>query len=245
MESESNMVNLHKLKLGAEKLEALTAAIDAVDEATLAIEGAKDGIAVLADSLTNINLVADLALTYKNSAEASATTATTQAGIATTKASEAAASAILAESYANIYAIDATPTDGSANAVSSNAVFDGLASKLNTAGGTMTGAITALRETKVAMGANDIDLSLGNLFTKNISGATTLTVSNILTTGNANSFILELTNGGSSAITYPSGSKFAGGTAPTLTASGKDILGCYSHDGGTTLNWIVLGKDVK
>ena len=117
--------------------------------------------------------------------------------------------------------------------------------KLSLAGGTMTGAVTALRETKVAMGANNIDLATGNVFTKTITGATTLTVSNVLASGNANSFILELTNGGAYAITWFSGIKWAGGTVPTLTASGVDILGFYSHDGGTTYRGIVLAKDSK
>ena len=114
-----------------------------------------------------------------------------------------------------------------------------------TTGSTMTGALTALAETKVAMAANDIDLSAGNLFTKTIAGATTLTVSNWLSSGNANSFILELTDGGSAAITWFSGVKWAGGTAPTLTAAGVDILGFYSHDGGTTVRGILLSKDSK
>lgn len=145
----------------------------------------------------------------------------------------------------NTLTIDATATNGSTNPIQSNAVFDGLALKLNLAGGTMTGAITALRETKVAMGANDIALASGNVFTKTISGATTLTVSGWLASGNANSFILELTNGGSAVVTYFAGVKWAGGTAPTLTAAGVDILGFYSHDGGTTVRGIVLAKDSK
>ena len=116
---------------------------------------------------------------------------------------------------------------------------------LTTAGGTMTGAITAIRETKVAMAANNIDLATGNLFTKTITGATTLTISNALAAGNVNSFVLELTNGGSAVVTWFSGVKWAGGTAPTLTTSGKDILGFYSHDGGTTWNILGINKDVK
>lgn len=104
---------------------------------------------------------------------------------------------------------------------------------------------TGLVEKKVAMAANDIDLLTGNFFTKTISGDTTFTISNWPTSGNAGSFILELTNGGSATITLPTGSKLPGGTAFTLTASGKDILGAYSHDGGTTINWVVLAKDVK
>lgn len=117
--------------------------------------------------------------------------------------------------------------------------------KLPLSGGTMTGAITAIRETKVAMAANNINLATGNLFTKTISGATTLTISGALAAGNVNSFVLELTNGGSAVITWFSGVKWAGGTAPTLTASGKDILGFYSHDGGTTWNILGINKDVK
>ena len=117
---------------------------------------------------------------------------------------------------------------------------------MTTAIANQTGStITGLKETSVAMGANNIDLSLGNLFTKTISGATTLTVSNVPTSGISQSFILELTNGGSGTITWFSGAKFAKGTAPKLTASGKDIIGCYTLNGGTTWNVLVLGLDVK
>ena len=108
-----------------------------------------------------------------------------------------------------------------------------------------TPTITGGKETKVDMGANNIDLTAGNYFTKTISGATTLTVSNVPTTGNAASFILDLTNGGSATITWWSGMKWAGGTAPTLTASGRDALGFYTYDGGTTWTGLVLGKDIK
>ena len=105
--------------------------------------------------------------------------------------------------------------------------------------------ITALRETRVAMGANNIDLATGNVFTKTITAITTFTVSNVLASGNANSFILELTNGGAYAITWFTGVKWAGGVAPVLTASGVDIVGFYSHDGGTTYRGILLAKDSK
>jgi hypothetical protein len=108
-----------------------------------------------------------------------------------------------------------------------------------------TPLITGTREVRVAMPANAIDLATGNLFTKTISGATTLTVSNVPATGTAASFILELTNAGSAAITWFSGVKWAGGTTPTLTAAGVDVLGFYSHDGGTTWRGLVLAKDSK
>jgi hypothetical protein len=104
---------------------------------------------------------------------------------------------------------------------------------------------TGLREARVAMGASDIDVRAGNYFTRTISGATTLTVSNVPTSGTAASFILDLTNGGSATITWWSGMKWAGGTAPTLTAAGRDVLGFFTHDGGATWSGLLLGKDVK
>lgn len=105
--------------------------------------------------------------------------------------------------------------------------------------------LTGLRETKSALAGAAIDLAAGNIFTKTISGATTFTVSNVPATGTATTFILELTNAGSATITWWSGMKWAGGTAPTLTAAGVDILGFYTHDGGTTWRGMVLAKDSK
>ena len=105
--------------------------------------------------------------------------------------------------------------------------------------------VTGLKETSVAMGANNIDLATGNLFTKTISGATTLTVSNVPASGTVGYFILQLTNGGSATVTWFSGVRWAGGTAPTLTASGKDILSFYTIDAGTTWNVVSIQKDVK
>lgn len=121
--------------------------------------------------------------------------------------------------------------------------FSGLGG-LPLTGGTMTGAITSLRETKVAMSANNINLATGNVFTKTITVGATLTISNVAANGNVNRFILELTNGGAYTVTWFSGAKWVGGIAPTLTTSGKDIIGFYSHDGGTTWNGTV-NKDVK
>ena len=120
--------------------------------------------------------------------------------------------------------------------------------------GDFSGVVTfgaAGLETKVAMAANDIDLSAGNYFTKTISATTTFTVSNVPTSGTVASFILVLTNAGSQTINWSTsfgGSnliKWAGGTAPTLTASGVDSLGFYTFNGGTTWTGLVLGKDIK
>lgn len=111
------------------------------------------------------------------------------------------------------------------------------------AGGALTGGF---REAQVAMGAgNAINCLSGNYFTKSISTATTFTVSNVPASGTAVSFILDLTNGGSATITWWSGVKWASGSAPTLTTSGRDVLGFFTHDGGTTWSGILIAKDVR
>jgi hypothetical protein len=101
------------------------------------------------------------------------------------------------------------------------------------------------KETRVAIPASDINLSTGNYFTRTISGTTTLTVSNVPTTGTAASFILDLTNGGSATVNWWANVKWAGGVAPTLTAAGRDSLGFYTYDGGTIWTGLVLGLDIK
>jgi len=120
--------------------------------------------------------------------------------------------------------------------------YDADTAKLDVAQ-TFTAAqtMTALKETKVAMGANDIDLSAGNYFTYTLSGAQTLTVSNVASSGSVSAFVLEVTNGGSAALTFFSGVTWAAATAPTLTAAGVDTLAFFTHDGGTTWRGFVLG----
>jgi hypothetical protein len=105
-----------------------------------------------------------------------------------------------------------------------------------------TPVLTGTREVKNVLAASDIDLSAGNYFTKTITAGTVFTLSNVPSAGTAISFILDLTNGGAFAITWFSGVKWASGTAPTLTASGRDCLGFFSHDGGVTWSGFVLGK---
>ena len=70
------------------------------------------------------------------------------------------------------------------------------------------------------------------------------TVSNVPSANTAVSVIVDLTNAGSS-VTWWGNVKWAGGTTPTLTTSGRDSLGFFTHDGGTTWSGFVLGKDLK
>lgn len=101
------------------------------------------------------------------------------------------------------------------------------------------------RETQVAIPAADINLSNGNYFSKTVGADITFTVSNIPTTGEVASFILDLTNGGAYVVTWFGGVKWAAGTPPTLTAAGRDVLGFFTYDQGTTWTGLVLGLDVK
>jgi hypothetical protein len=90
--------------------------------------------------------------------------------------------------------------------------------------------------------SSNIDLSTGNYFPYTVSSSTTFTVSNVPSNGTATSFILDLTNGGSSAITWWTGVTWPNGTAPTLSSSGRDVLGFFTYNGGTTWSGFLLGK---
>jgi hypothetical protein len=105
--------------------------------------------------------------------------------------------------------------------------------------------ITAIAnfETKVPV-TGEINLLLGNWFVASPSANTTFTVTNTPATGTVAEFILEINNGGAFNLTWW-GVKWASGTAPTLTTSGRDTLGFYTHDGGTTWSGLVMGKDIK
>jgi len=103
----------------------------------------------------------------------------------------------------------------------------------------------SITEKAVTMATNAIQCNLGSVFSCTISGATTFTISGVAASGSVSSFLLNLTNGGSATITWFAGVKWPGGTAPTLTAAGRDVLGFFTVDGGTTWSGFVLGKDIK
>lgn len=110
---------------------------------------------------------------------------------------------------------------------------------------TLTGAVlfsSGYVEKRIAVPALNIDLVTGNYFSKTITGVSTFTVSNVPSAGGVGSFILDLTNGGAFAITWWTGVKWVSGTPPTLTASGRDVLGFFTHDGGVTWSGLLLGK---
>ena len=77
------------------------------------------------------------------------------------------------------------------------------------------------------------------------TGATTWAFANPATTGKVSDFTLELTNGGSQTQTWPASVDWDGGTAPTLTAAGLDVLAFYTKNGGTTWFGFLAAKDIK
>jgi len=96
-------------------------------------------------------------------------------------------------------------------------------------------------------GTDDIDLAAGNVVSATVStGTQTFTFSNPTASANGCSFTLLLTNGQSQgAITWPGSVDWAGGTAPTLTAAGVDILVFTTIDGGTIWHGAVASTDSK
>jgi hypothetical protein len=138
-----------------------------------------------------------------------------------------------------------TPTHTELNYV------DGVTSQLSgnsqtatLAGKTLTAPVlTGTKETATAIASNSIDLTAGNYFTKTISADITFSISGTPATGTAAAFVLILTNAGAYTITWWSGVKWEGGVAPTLTSSGKDILGFFTIDGGTTWEGLLMARN--
>jgi hypothetical protein len=90
-----------------------------------------------------------------------------------------------------------------------------------------------------------IDLEVANFFSATLDQACAFTFSNPPGSGDFGAFVLELTNGGAFAITWPVAVDWPGGTAPTLTAAGVDQLVFTTRDAGTTYFGFVAGLDIK
>jgi hypothetical protein len=83
-------------------------------------------------------------------------------------------------------------------------------------------------------GTQDIDLNDGNSVSATVdTSANTFTFSDPTASDELCGFTLTLTNGGSQTVNWPSSVDWAAATAPTLTASGVDVLVFYTIDGGT------------
>ena len=90
-----------------------------------------------------------------------------------------------------------------------------------------------------------INLATATNFVHDLTGATTYTFSNPATTGNATAFTLKIIQDATArTITWPASVDWAGGTAPTLTATsgGVDVFVFYTIDGGTTYYGFTAGQ---
>ena len=118
------------------------------------------------------------------------------------------------------------------------------------AGGTVTGTVVfeaAITEDAVTLTGTTttIDLATATNFVHDLTGATTYTFSNPATTGNATAFTLKVIQDTTArTITWPASVDWAGGTAPTLTATsgGVDVFVFYTIDGGTTYYGFTAGQ---
>lgn len=88
------------------------------------------------------------------------------------------------------------------------------------------------------------DLSAGNCQTGTVDEAiTSSTFTNPTGSDELCSFILFLTNGGAFSVAWPTSVDWAGASAPSLVASGVDILAFHTYDGGTIWHGILLSGD--
>ena len=115
-----------------------------------------------------------------------------------------------------------------------------------------TPVLTGSRVTVSALGTlttgtTTIDLATAQVYTATITAANTITVafSNAPSAGQSQVVLLRLTDAGGGTIVWPANTKFTAGTAPTLTASGVDVLGVYYDVTTTTYMVFVIGLDVK
>lgn len=145
-------------------------------------------------------------------------------------------------------ATQTTLTDSDTNYPTSGAVVDYVAAQVPAASTTAAGKIEIATTTETGTGTSTAlavtpdalrktgavlkvgtatsgacDLETGTAFDITVSGATTISVSNA-PSGMDAAFLIRMTNGGSSTVTWPSGITWPGGSAPTLTASGLDHI---------------------
>ena len=115
-------------------------------------------------------------------------------------------------------------------------VADAGDTKLPKAGGTMTGNIHATTMTTPVTalgsvsGSTNLDLTLGHFFTLTCSGATSLVLQNP-TAGVGHGVVVYITNG-VAGVTHPTGTLWAAGAAPTLSA-GVDVVAYILKNGAT------------
>ncbi len=159
-----------------------------------------------------------------------------------------AATATTATACSGNAATATTATACSGNSATATTATNLSGGSVSATTGTYSGSLSANagiyeHQVNLSSGTN-IDLSLGSVFTKTVSGSISLTVSNVSSSGTVSSFILDITNGGTNTVSWWSGLTWRSGTPPTLSTSGRDLLGFFTYNGGTTWNGIVMATEM-
>ena len=84
-----------------------------------------------------------------------------------------------------------------------------------------------------AISGTAIDCSLGNYFTKTITGATAFTFSNVPASGTEYSMTVELDLNGNNGVTWPASVTWSADTAPSITDGKTQLFMFVTVDGGT------------
>lgn len=93
--------------------------------------------------------------------------------------------------------------------------------------------------------AQTLTLSNHSYFSATAASSCTWTFSGAPASGVGFGFVLELTNGGVGTQTWPASVKWPNGVAPSLTASGVDVLAFITRDGGTTWRGVLSMADSR
>lgn len=97
-----------------------------------------------------------------------------------------------------------------------------------------------------AIGSRSVDLSLGDYIYANVTGNCSFTFTNAATAARVSAFIMEITDGGTATVTWPVSVQWVTGAAPTLQAIGKNVIGFFTKDGGSTYTaFLVAGAAVS
>jgi hypothetical protein len=111
----------------------------------------------------------------------------------------------------------------------------------------LIGSFEGFGELGTGSGTRTINATSADYFYNTANGNSTFVFTNSAYYGyyTQKTFLLYLTNGGAYTMTWPANTKWAGGTAPTLTASGTDVLGFSVGINGTNITGFVVALDVK
>jgi hypothetical protein len=136
--------------------------------------------------------------------------------------------------------ITSTPTT-----VSGYGITDALAATNSIATNLQLNAVRYRQATDQSAGSGTVTLNFndGDLFKVTATGNISIALSNI-PSGYFINLYLVCHDFGAWTIGWPSGTEWAGGVAPALTSSGKDLIG-FSIDKNGVIMGSLMGRDIK